>query len=124
MEQSTETIFDGVGKDRGISSVATAVVQVGTVEEVSIEEEVTFHESTAFFRFLKRLIDIVFSVLGMILLAPVFLIVAVSIKLDDGGNIFHFREIVGIQNGRFLALKLRKMIPAEGACVVVHPNSL
>jgi exopolysaccharide production protein ExoY len=124
MEQSTETIFDGVGKDRGISSVATAVVQVGTVEEVSIEEEVTFHESTAFFRFLKRLIDIVFSVLGMILLAPVFLIVAVSIKLDDGGNIFHFREIVGMQNRHFFALKFRTMIPDADAYLMNHPKLL
>src|ERR1700694_3054670 len=124
MEQSTETIFDGVGKDRGISSVATAVVQVGTVEEISIEEEVTFHESTAFFRFLKRLIDIVFSVLGMILLAPVFLIVAVSIKIDDGGNIFHFRKIVGIQNRRFFALKFRTMIPDADAYLVNHPKLL
>ena len=124
MEQSTETIFDGVGKDRGISSVATAVVQVGTVEEISIEEEVTFHESTAFFRFLKRLIDIVFSVLGMILLAPVFLIVAVSIKLDDGGNIFHFREIVGMQNRHFFALKFRTMIPDADAYLMNHPKLL
>ena len=124
MEQSTETIFDGVGKDRGISSVATAVVQVGTVEEVSIEEEVTFHESTAFFRFLKRWIDIVFSVLGMVLLAPVFLIVAVSIKLDDGGNIFHFREIVGMQNRRFFALKFRTMIPDADAYLMNHPKLL
>ena len=124
MEQSTETIFDDRGKDRGASSIATAVVQVGTVEAVSNEEEVTFHEFTALFRFLKRLIDIVFSLLGMILLAPVFLIVAVSIKLDDGGNILHFREIVGLQNRRFFALKFRTMIPDADAYLASHPKLL
>ncbi len=122
MEQSTETILDDKGRDRGASSVATAVLQAGTVEEVSIEEEVIFHESSALFRFLKRLIDIVFSLLGIILLAPVFLIVAVSIKLDDGGDIFHFREIVGLQNRHFFALKFRTMIPDADAYLVNHPE--
>ena len=122
MEQSTETILDDKGGDRGASSVATAVLQAGTAEEVSIEEEVIFHKSSALFRFLKRLIDIVFSLLGIILLAPVFLIVAVSIKLDDGGDIFHFREIVGLHNRRFFALKFRTMIPDADAYLVNHPE--
>jgi lipopolysaccharide/colanic/teichoic acid biosynthesis glycosyltransferase len=124
MEQSTEMILDDTGRDRGASSVATAVLQASTVEEVSIEEEVTFHESTVLFRFLKRLIDIVFSLLGIILLAPVFLIVAVSIKLDDGGDIFHFREIVGLQNRRFFALKFRTMIPDADGYLLNHPKLL
>jgi exopolysaccharide production protein ExoY len=124
MEQLTETILDDTGRDRGASSVATAVLQASTVEEVSSEEEVTFHESTTLFRFLKRLIDIVFSLLGILLLAPVFLIVAVSIKLDDGGDVFHFREIVGLQNRRFFALKFRTMIPDADGYLVNHPKLL
>src|SRR5450759_2640831 len=124
MEQSTEMILDDTGRDRGASSVATAVLQASTVEEVSIEEEVTFHESTVLFRFLKRLIDIVFSLLGIILLAPVFLIAAVSIKLYDVGYIFHFREIVGLQTRRFSALKFRTMIPDADGYLVNHPKLL
>jgi lipopolysaccharide/colanic/teichoic acid biosynthesis glycosyltransferase len=124
MEQSTEMILDDTGRDRGASSVATAVLQASIVAEVSIEEEVTFHESTVLFRFLKRLIDIVFSLLGIILLAPVFLIVAVSIKLDDGGDIFHFREIVGLQKRRFFALKFRTMIPDADGYLLNHPKLL
>lgn len=118
MEQLTETILDDKGRDRGASSVVTAILPVSAVEEV------TFHESTALFRFLKRLIDIVFSLLGMILLAPIFFIVAVSIKLDDGGGIFHFREIVGLQNRRFFALKFRTMIPDADGYLVNHPDLL
>ena len=124
MEQTTETFIDVKGKDRGTFSVATAVFPARTVEGVSVEEEVTFHESTALFRFLKRLIDIVFSLLGILLLAPVFLVVAVCIKLDDGGDIFHFREIVGLHNRRFFALKFRTMIPDADAYLVNHPKLL
>jgi len=122
MEQSTEMILDDTGRERGASSVATAIISASTVEEVSIEEEVTFRESAALFRFLKRLIDIVFSLLGILLLVPIFLIVAVSIKLDDGGEIFHFREIVGLKNRRFFAFKFRTMIPDADAYLVNHPQ--
>jgi lipopolysaccharide/colanic/teichoic acid biosynthesis glycosyltransferase len=124
MEQSTEAIVDDKGRNRVDSLVATAVLPVRTVEEVSIEEEVTFHESSALFRFFKRLIDIVFSLLGIILLIPVFLVIAVCIKLDDGGDIFHFREIVGLQNRRFFALKFRTMIPDADIYLMNHPKLL
>jgi lipopolysaccharide/colanic/teichoic acid biosynthesis glycosyltransferase len=122
MEQSSEMILDDTERDRGASSVATAVLLASTVEEVSIEEEVTFYESSALFRFLKRLIDIVFSLLGIILLAPVFLVIAACIKLDDGNDVFHFREIVGLHNRRFFALKFRTMIPDADDYLVNHPE--
>ena len=124
MEQSTETILDDTGRDQGVSSVATALVLTGNVEEIRIEEEGTFQESTALFCFLKRLIDIVFALLGIILLTPVFLIVAGSVKLNDGGEIFHFREIVGLHNRRFFALKFRTMIPDADDYLVNHPDLL
>jgi lipopolysaccharide/colanic/teichoic acid biosynthesis glycosyltransferase len=124
MEQSTETIFDDTGRERGAFSVVTSVVQAGTLEEVTIEEEVTFRDSRALFCFFKRLIDIVFSLLGILLLTPVFLLVAICIKLDDGGEVLHFREIVGLQNRRFFALKFRTMIPDADAYLVNHPKLL
>ena len=37
---------------------------------------------------IKRLFDIVFSLLGMIILSPLFLGVALAIKIDDRGPVF------------------------------------
>ena len=124
MEQTTETILDDKAADEGTSSIATAVLTTSTLEEVSVEEEATFRESSTLFLFFKRLIDIVFSLLGIVLLVAVFLVIALCIKLDDGGDIFHFREIVGLHNRRFFALKFRTMIPDADGYLLHHPELL
>lgn len=124
MEQTTEAFMDDTVADRSDSSVATAFLTVRTVEEISVEEDIPFQESSALFRFFKRLLDIVLSLLGIIALMPVFIVIAVCIKLNDGGDIFHFREIVGLHNRRFHALKFRTMIPDADAYLANHPELL
>ena len=56
-----------------------------------------------------RLCDIVFSLLGLILLLPVFLIVAVWIVLDDPGPVFYCQQRVGKDGRDFSLLKFRSM---------------
>ncbi len=116
--------MDDTEADRSDTSVATAVLTVRTVEEISVEEDIIFQESSTLYHFFKRLVDIVFSLLGIIMLVPIFIVIAVCIKLDDGGDIFHFREIVGLHNRRFHALKFRTMIPDADAYLVNHPELL
>ena len=116
--------MDERGADRIDSSIATAVLTVRTIEAISVEEEVPFQESSTLFRFFKRLIDIVFSLSGIIALVPVFIVIALCIKFADGGDIFYFREIVGLHNRRFHALKFRTMIPDADAYLVNHPELL
>ncbi len=70
----------------------------------------------------KQLFDFVMSLVGIILLLPVFLIIALCIKLDDGGPILHFREIIGQHGRRFFALKFRTMIPDADAYLAKHPE--
>jgi len=67
-------------------------------------------EPSRLYHFTKRCIDIVLSACGILALLPVFIVIAISIKLDDGGDVFHFREIVGLHGRRFYALKFRTMI--------------
>lgn len=60
---------------------------------------------------LKRLLDIVVSGLAIIALSPLFLAVAIAIKLEDGGKVFFIQHRVG-RNGRlFPFFKLRSMRP-------------
>ena len=70
----------------------------------------------------KQLFDFVMSLVGIILLLPVFLIIALCIKLDDGGPILHFREIIGQHGRRFFALKFRTMIPDADVYLAKHPE--
>ncbi len=70
----------------------------------------------------KRLIDIALATFGIVVLMPVFLVIAICIKLSDGGNIIYFREIIGQHGRHFFALKFRTMIPNADAYLVKHPE--
>lgn len=76
----------------------------------------------AFYFFVKRTLDVLLSLLGIILLLPIFLVIALSIKLDDGGSAFHFREIIGKNSRRFYALKFRTMIVDADGYLAKHPE--
>ena len=60
-------------------------------------------------RVFKRLIDLVLSALGLILLSPLFLILAIAIKVDDPGPVFFRQKRVGIHKTHFEILKFRTM---------------
>ncbi len=59
---------------------------------------------------IKRLFDIAFSLVVLIVLSPVYIIIALLIKLDDGGPIFFSQERVGLNGRRFFCLKFRTMV--------------
>lgn len=58
---------------------------------------------------IKRFIDIVLSLLGLIVLSPVFLILIVAIKLDSKGPVLFKQKRVGIHKSHFNILKFRTM---------------
>lgn len=58
----------------------------------------------------KRLFDILFSTLGLIVLSPVFLIIAIWIKTDDpAGPVFFRQRRVGLNQKDFFIHKFRTM---------------
>ncbi|MEG6617384.1 sugar transferase [Peptococcaceae bacterium 1198_IL3148] len=59
---------------------------------------------------IKRLIDIIFSLLGVILLSPVFLVLVIAIKIDSKGPILFKQKRVGIHKNHFNILKFRTML--------------
>lgn len=63
-----------------------------------------------FQRFAKRVIDILLSSLGLILLAPLFVLVALAIKWEDRGPIFYFARRVGENGALFHMVKFRSMV--------------
>jgi len=69
---------------------------------------------------LKRLIDIILAAVGVVALIPVFLVIAICIKLDDGGDILYFREMIGLRGRNFTILKFRTMIPYADAYLEQH----
>ena len=57
----------------------------------------------------KRLFDLMFSLLAIILFAPVYLAIAILIKLDSPGPIFYSPVRIGINGIHFRLLKFRTM---------------
>jgi lipopolysaccharide/colanic/teichoic acid biosynthesis glycosyltransferase len=58
----------------------------------------------------KRLFDIVASAIGLLVLWPVFLVIAVLIKLEDGGPVFYRQERIGYKGRPFKIWKFRTMV--------------
>ena len=67
---------------------------------------------------LKRGFDLLLSGTGLILSAPVWGVIALAVKLHDGGPVFFPQERWGRHQSRFGVLKFRTMIPNAGAAPV------
>lgn len=61
------------------------------------------------YRIIKRAFDVVASLMGLIILAPLFLVVAILIKKEDGGPVFFVQERTGLNNKPFKMYKFRTM---------------
>src|SRR5690625_2474697 len=58
---------------------------------------------------IKRLLDIILSLIGMILLSPLFLLLILAIKIDSRGPVLFKQKRVGIYKSHFNILKFRTM---------------
>lgn len=61
-------------------------------------------------RYIKRLLDVLFSLLGLIILAPVFILIAAAVRLDSKGPVFFGQLRVGKDGAIFRLYKFRTMI--------------
>lgn len=60
-------------------------------------------------RFIKRFLDIIISILALLLLWPLFLFIAIKVKLSSKGPIFYQQPRIGINNKPFTIYKFRSM---------------
>ena len=60
---------------------------------------------------IKRAFDCALAGVGLLVSAPIWALLALAIKLEDGGPIFFRQERVGLDGRIFAALKFRSMIP-------------
>lgn len=67
------------------------------------------HKPGFYERYVKRVLDIVLSFFGLVLLSPLYLILILAVVIDDPGPVFFVQKRVG-KNKRFFALhKFRSM---------------
>ena len=92
-------MYDGLAFDSTIEYIGhfpTIPLHCGQVPEVGL--------------LLKRMLDIVFSSMVLILLSPLLLAVAIAIKLDSPGPVFYISERVGRKGRIIRCIKFRTMV--------------
>jgi exopolysaccharide biosynthesis polyprenyl glycosylphosphotransferase len=60
-------------------------------------------------KIVKRIMDIVISIIALILLSPVFLIVAIGVRISSKGPIFYSHKRIGYKGKSFDMIKFRTM---------------
>lgn len=91
---------------------------MSVLEEDTLDIEVTRNNSVKFeskwrsnaYKFIKRTIDITGAVLGLIVTSPLFIIIAILIKIDSKGNVFFSQKRVGMNGEIFNMYKFRSMV--------------
>ena len=60
---------------------------------------------------MRRLIDIVFALFWLIITAPVFVLIAILIRLDSPGSVFYTPQMAGHHGKKFALFRFRTMSP-------------
>ncbi|WP_460148787.1 sugar transferase [Priestia megaterium] len=66
-------------------------------------------EKRTFYFVMKRIIDVIFSLIGLIITLPVIVVFSILIKLETPGPVFFLQERVGLNGRYFTIIKLRSM---------------
>ncbi|GAB1793260.1 sugar transferase [Priestia megaterium] len=71
--------------------------------------ELITEEKRTFYFVMKRIIDVIFSLIGLIITLPVIVVFSILIKLETPGPVFFLQERVGLNGRYFTIIKLRSM---------------
>ncbi len=96
-----------LGKDLVVNGEAVAISSDNDTREIT--DTTVVIKKKRIYQVVKRIFDIVASIVGLIVLAPLFLVVAILIKREDGGPIFFVQERTGLNNKPFKMYKFRTM---------------
>ncbi len=92
----------------GLYEIVTTGLQIKELGNVSLVQ-IDPLRMTGVNRVLKLLVDYAITIPVLILLAPVLLLIALLVKLDSPGPIFHRRRVMGLHGRQFEAYKFRTM---------------
>ncbi|MBD5639102.1 sugar transferase [Clostridium botulinum] len=79
------------------------------LEKVQTEYKNEYSKTIMYF-VIKKIIDLLGSIIGLILLSPILIITAIAIKLDSKGPVFFIQERVGKNEQAFDMYKFRSMV--------------
>jgi len=92
-----------------LSPLRTLKLQMEALNDVN-QLSLADHPSNSISQFLKYVSDLYFSFFMLILLFPVFLFIAIIIKIDSPGPVFFKQERIGLRGRKFWLYKFRTMV--------------
>lgn len=90
--------------------MVTSQVDMRTIDGVPLLGLKETPLSEGYNRFIKRAVDIVFSALGLAVLSPVFLLIAIIVKRSSPGPVFYLQKRIGEDGRHFAMIKFRTMV--------------
>jgi exopolysaccharide biosynthesis polyprenyl glycosylphosphotransferase len=111
------TIFQryGVSKDvnvrmsSGLYEIITTGLEVSEFAYVPLVG-INKVRMTGLDSFLKLVLDYTITLPGMLVVGPLYLLIALAIKLDSPGPVIHRRRVMGVNGTQFDAFKFRTMV--------------
>jgi len=115
--QLIETIITSIGDNRNLMLKIIPQSQdylIGNVKISAILQEplisVPTKDLPVWQHFIKRSMDITFSIFAMIVLLPIYIICIVGVKFSSKGPIFYLQERIGLDGKPFHIIKFRSMV--------------
>ena len=111
-EEALAELADSTAAVRLVPDLARAFTLNASVEDFDGLPVVLVTESPGqgWNAVLKRAFDVVFSGLGLVVLSPVLLAIALWVRLDSPGPVLYAQERVSLSGRRFRMLKFRTML--------------
>jgi len=83
---------------------------MGTIHFVGVPSELRQPMIPGWKRLIKRTVDIVGALVGLLISAPIIAVAAIAIKLDSPGSVFYWQVRIGEYGRPFRIVKLRSMV--------------
>ena len=107
-----------------VYDMLTGAARIGQLDRPSLIRITDYHMTDSELC-IKRAFDIVSSALGLILLSPLFALIALQVKLSSRGPVFYSQERIGLYGLPFHIYKFRTMVTdaeADGVPQITHDN--
>ena len=107
-----------------VYDMLTGAARIGQLDRPSLIRITDYHMTDSELC-IKRAFDIVASAMGLIVLSPVFALIALQVKLSSKGPVFYSQERIGLYGLPFHIYKFRTMVTdaeADGVPQITHDN--
>ena len=107
-----------------VYDMLTGAARIGQIDRPSLIHITEQHMTDAELC-IKRAFDIIISAVGLVILSPLLLLIALLVRLDSKGIIFYSQERIGLYGMPFRIYKFRTMVEnaeANGVPQVTHDN--